>query len=101
MELKHQDVIIRPLVTERSMKLHGFGKYVFQVHSVSNKTQIKKSVENLFKVKVKKVNVISVRGKRRQFGRAIGKTSDWKKAIVTLMPGEKIIIKGIELFEEA
>lgn len=100
MNLKHQDVVLRPIVTERTMEQQALGKYTFQVHPKANKVQVRKAVEELFKVRVEKVNAIKVRGKTRRFGRVVGKTADWKKVIVTLKPGDKIIIKGIELFEE-
>ncbi len=100
MNLKHQDIVLRPIVTERTMQQQALGKYTFQVHPKANKIQVRKAIEELFKVRVQKVNSIKVRGKQRRFGRVIGKTSDWKKVLVTLKPGDKIIIKGIELYEE-
>jgi large subunit ribosomal protein L23 len=100
MQLKHEEIILRPIVTERTMQQQALGKYTFQVHPKANKIQIRKAIEHLFKVRVVKVNTLKVRGKVRRFRHTIGKTSDWKKVIVTLKPGDKIIIKGIEMFEE-
>lgn len=100
MNLPHEEIIVRPLMTEQSMVGQSMGKYAFQVHPKANKIQIRRAVERLFKVRVIKVNTAKVPGKIRRFGRAIGKTSDWKKAVVTLKSGDKIIIKGIEMFEE-
>lgn len=100
MNIKQEEIIVKPIVTERSMGQQAIGKYTFKVHPKANKIQIRKAVENLFKVRVQKVNTMKVRGKMRRFGQTIGKTSDWKKVIVTLKPGEKIIVKGIEMYEE-
>lgn len=100
MKLIHQDVVLRPIMTERSMEQQALGKYTFQVHPKANKIQVRNAIEKLFKVRVVKVNALTMRGKMRRFGRSIGKTSDWKKVVVTLKPGDKIIIKGIEMFEE-
>lgn len=95
-----QEIILRPLVTEKSTEgVTKENKYTFQVHRKANKIQIKNAVEALFKVKVMKVTTISLRGKMRRFGRAVGKTSDWKKAQVTLKEGDRIQIPGLELFE--
>lgn len=101
MNLNPQEIIIRPMITERSMDQRALGKYTFEVHRHANKVQIQKAVAALFKVHVIKVNTIAVPGKVRRVGRSTGKTANRRKAIVTLKPGEKIIIKGIELFEES
>ena len=100
MNLKHEEIILRPIVTERTMQQQALGKYTFQVHNNANKVQIRKAVEHLFKVHVAKVNTLHIHGKVRRFRRTMGRTPDWKKVIVTLKPGDKIIIKGIETFEE-
>lgn len=90
-----QDVIIRPVVTEKSVNLAQQGnKYTFYVDKKANKIEIKKAVEDLFKVKVLVVNTMIVKGKRKRVGRFRGRTPDKKKAIVTLRPGDKI-----EIFE--
>ena len=84
-------VIKRPLVTEKSTSQRNKeNKYSFQVDKNATKIQIAKVVENLFKVKVMKVNTMIVRGKKRRLGAHEGKRSDWKKAIVTLKEGDTI-----------
>jgi large subunit ribosomal protein L23 len=88
------DVIDHPLVTEKSSYLLTEDKYAFRVAKRANKTQIKQAVEKAFKVRVLAVNVMNVRGKQRRWGRKRTLAPDWKKAIVTLAPGDKI-----ELFE--
>jgi large subunit ribosomal protein L23 len=87
------DIIIRPLITEKS-NVHKelYNKVSFVVRRDANKVQIKKAVENIFKVKVAKVNTIIVRGKMRRYGRYIGKRASYKKAIVTLEKGYNIDI---------
>ncbi len=86
-------VIERPLLTEKSMDLSHMGKYTVRVSTDANKIEIADAVEAIFKVNVVKVNTIRVRGKKRRVGRfAEGKTSDWKKAIVTLKTGQSITL---------
>ncbi|NLJ79920.1 MAG: 50S ribosomal protein L23 [Firmicutes bacterium] len=89
-----RDVIIRPIVTEKSTGLMEDNKYTFEVNLRSNKTQIKAAIEEIFKVKVLNVNTSRVKGKLRRMGRHEGYRSDWKKAIVTLEEGQRI-----EVFE--
>ncbi len=85
------NIVIRPLVTEQGMHFANTrGAYSFEVAKSANKTQIKKAVENLYGVKVNKVNTAMCRGKFRRKGRSIGKTPDWKKAIVYLDPEHHI-----------
>ncbi len=86
-----QDVIIKPIITERSMEGLQVGKYTFKVAKAANKIEIAQAVEELFGVKVAKVNTISVRGRQKRMGKNTGFTPDWKKAIVTLVKGEKTI----------
>ena len=87
-----QDIIIKPVITEHSMDCLQHGKYTFKVAKNANQVEIAKAVEQLFKgVKVAKVNTVSVRGKMKRMGRNEGRTSDWKKAIVTLAEGSKTI----------
>jgi len=86
--------LVKPMVSEKSSFLTADGKYVFVVNLDANKIEIKKSVEAVYNVRVKDVNVINMRGKRVRFGRVWGKTNDWRKAVVTLEPGDKI-----ELYE--
>jgi large subunit ribosomal protein L23 len=96
---KIQDVIVRPLITERSTLLREKGKYSFEVHPDATKQEIKNAVELIFKkekVEVLKVNTTNVPAKIRRFGRNLSKAYRWKKAIVSLKPGHKI-----EFFEGA
>ena len=87
-----QDIIIAPVITERSMTVARDKKYTFRVAKDANKIEIKKAVEELFRgTEVSKVNTISVRGKFRRYGRNEGYTEAWKKAIVTLTAGSKTI----------
>lgn len=88
------EVLRRPLVTEKNTDLHALGKYAFEVAREANKPQVKEAVEKAFKVKVVSVNVINVPGKMRRGGRRRVMSPPWKKAVVTLEPGQKI-----ELFE--
>jgi large subunit ribosomal protein L23 len=83
-------VLRRPLVTEKSTELQTQNKYAFEIADEANKPMVKEAVEAAFKVKVTKVNVVSMRGKARRVGRRIVQTRDWKKAIVTLAAGDKI-----------
>lgn len=85
-----QDIVIKPIITEDSMERLQDGKYTFQVAKDANKVEIAKAVEELFDVKVAKVNTISVKGKQKRMGRSVGFRPDWKKAIVTL-EGDKTI----------
>ena len=83
--------IVRPLLTERSTILkEKFNQYLFETSLGATKPDIKKAVEDLFKVKVESVRTMIVTGKFRRFGRGGGMRSDWKKAIVTLKEGQKI-----------
>ncbi len=89
-------IILKPVITEQSMDCAAQGKYTFRVASDSNKFEIKDALEKIFKVKVMKVNIINISGKERRRGRIVGKTSSWKKAIVTLKKGDKIeIFEGV------
>lgn len=88
--MRPREVIRRPVITEESMERTAEGKYTFAVHPDANKTEIKNAVETLFKVKVKKVNTVTMRGKERRVGVHRGRRPDWKKAIVTLEEGQRI-----------
>ena len=85
------DIIIKPVITEQSMEATEDKKYVFQVAIDANKVEIKKAVEEIFGVKVEKVNTISVRGRYRRQGMHAGYTAASKKAIVTLKKDSKEI----------
>ena len=86
-----QDIIIKPIITEASMMGVAFKKYTFKVAADANKVEIAKAVEELFGVKVAKVNTINVSGKMRRYGRFEGYKASWKKAIVTLTEDSKTI----------
>ncbi|MGI6468562.1 MAG: 50S ribosomal protein L23 [Syntrophomonadaceae bacterium] len=86
----YRDIIIKPIVTEKSMGLLADNKYTFIVDKKANKTEIKNAIENIFNVRVDKVYTMVVRGKPKRQGRSMGRTPDRKKAIVTLKPGQKI-----------
>ena len=90
------DVIISPIITENTMDMAADKKYAFKVAKDSNKTEIRKALEEVFGVEVAKVNIVNVNGKRKRLGRTFGTTSSYKKAIVTLTPDSK----EIELFQE-
>ena len=86
-----EEVIVRPVVTEKSNDGLQEGKYTFEVNKKATKVEIAKAVEKLFEVKVLKVNTMMVNGKKKRVGYHQGRTSDWKKAIVTIdtNPSEK------------
>jgi large subunit ribosomal protein L23 len=84
-------IIERPLLTEKSMDMSHSGKYTFRVSRDANKIEIREAVNKIFNVEVVKVNTLTVKGKKKRVGRfPQGKTSDWKKAIVTLKTGQTI-----------
>ena len=88
--MEARDILVRPLITERTTQLMAEGKYVFVVAKAANKIEIAKAVSEIFKVKVAKVNTVNVIGKAKRMGRTQGKRPDYKKAIVKLAPGETI-----------
>ena len=90
-----QDIVIKPVITEKSMAGISLKRYTFRVSKEANKIEIASAVEELFGVKVAKVNTMHVRGRMKKVGKFSGYTSDWKKAIVTL----KEESKTIEFFE--
>jgi large subunit ribosomal protein L23 len=93
---KH-DVLIQPLLTEKITAMREAGNKVgFMVRPDANRIEIKRAVESVLNVKVVRVNVMTVPGKVKRMGRFAGKRPDWKKAIVTLKPGEKL-----EMYESA
>jgi large subunit ribosomal protein L23 len=84
-------VIIRPLLTEKNAMLkETLNKVAFEVATDANKIEVKKAVEEAFKVSVDSVNILNVRGKVKRLGRTFGKRRDWKKAVVTLKEGDTI-----------
>ncbi len=95
-DIKYYDVILRPIITEKSMNAMGEKKYTFLVHPDANKTQVKEAVEKMFEgTKVKSVNTMNLDGKTKRRGMTFGKTAQRKKAIVSLTEDSK----DIEIFE--
>jgi large subunit ribosomal protein L23 len=88
------EVLRRPLITEKNTMLSAQNKYTFEVAREANKPMIREAVEKIFKVDVTKVNTSNVRGKMRRVRRDRGMTRSWKKAVVTLKPGQRIDIFG-------
>lgn len=82
--MKAEDIIIKPIITEKSNLDMQYGRYTFKVNPKATKIEIAHAVSKLFNVKVLKVNTITVKGKLKRVGRSEGRTSDWKKAIVTI-----------------
>ncbi len=93
--MQAHDIIIRPIITEKSMLGMSLKKYTFKVMKEANKIEIANAVEEIFGVKVDKVRTLHVRGKKRRRGKTIGWTPSWKKAIVKLKEDSK----GIEFFD--
>lgn len=95
-DLKYYDIILKPVVTEKSMNVMADKKYTFMVHPDATKTQIKEAVEKMFEgTKVRRVNTLNIPGKTKRRGTAVGKTSKGKKAIVFLTEESK----DIEIFQ--
>ena len=95
-DLKYYDVILRPVVTEKSMNIMADKKYTFMVHPDATKAQIREAVEKMFEgTRVAKVNTLNIGGKRRRRGMTFGYTAKSKKAIVSLTEDSK----DIEIFE--
>lgn len=85
-----RDIIIKPVISEKSTFLRQFGKYEFIVSPFANKIEVKKAIEDIFGVKVEKVNIVNIKGKMKRMGMFVGKTSGYKKALVTLAEGHSI-----------
>ncbi|MBW7874423.1 MAG: 50S ribosomal protein L23 [Candidatus Cloacimonetes bacterium] len=96
MNLNNTDILLRPLMSEKAYVESNLNKYRFAVHTKANKIQIKGAVEELFRVKVVDVNVHTMKGKRKRFGRYHAMGADWKKAVVTLQDGQTL-----DFFEKA
>jgi large subunit ribosomal protein L23 len=98
--MDYQDVLRRPVITEKNTRLMEIGQYCFVVSKDANKIQIKDAVEKAFRVDVVAVNVMNVRGKERKRSsrqsrrQSVGRTPSWKKAIVTLQEGQSIDVFG-------
>lgn len=89
-----REIIIKPVVTEKSVDLMQENKYCFKVAKDADKIEIKNAIEEIFKVTVVNVNTVNVHGKMKRMGRTQGMTASWKKAVVTLREGD-----SIEVFE--
>ena len=89
--MEARDIILAPVVTEKSVSVLAEKKYTFKVAKEANKIEIARAVAEIFGVKVAKVNTISMKGRKRRMGRNEGYTSDWKKAVVTLTEESKTI----------
>ncbi len=95
--MEPSQVIIRPVVSEKTFVLAEAGKYTFRVHERAHKTQIRQAIEQLFDVHVVEIRTASVKSKPKRRGRTAGRTRQWKKAIIQLQPGETIpIFRGLE-----
>jgi large subunit ribosomal protein L23 len=98
--MEHSQVIIRPVVSEKSYVLSGLHRYTFRVHHEAHKTQIRQAVEALFDVHVVEVRTSSVKSKPKRRGTTSGRTRSWKKAIVQVREGESIpIFQGLAALE--
>ena len=84
------DIILAPVITEKSAAMEAEGKYVFKVANKANKTEVRQAIEKKFNVKVEKVNIVNSHPKHKRVGRYEGMTSRYKKAIVTLAKGSTI-----------
>ena len=93
MTMDHYDIIRVPRITEKGARLKEQSNVLtFEVRNDANKVQVRKAIEVIFKVKVLDVTTVNVAGKKKRMGTRLGRRSDWKKAFVTLKPGEKIDI---------
>jgi len=92
--MNSNDIIIRPIISEKTTEFMEQQKYVFQVARDANKPMVKKALKELFNVTPEKINILNVRGRNRRLRFRVGKRAAWKKAIVTLNAGDKI-----EIFE--
>ena len=91
------DIIRRPIITEKTTnQKEAFNQFSFEVAPKANRVEIKKAIEDVFSVRVSAVRTLHIRGKLKRRGRILGRRRSWKKAVVTLMPGERI-----EFFEGA
>ena len=98
MSIKGNTILIRPVITERSMSQTNSGRYTFAVAKAATKQEIAQAVAESFKVDVIAVNTATVHGKTRRVGKKLGRQSDWKKAVVTIGEGqriEKYFVEGV------
>ncbi len=95
--MDHSQVILRPVVSEKSYVLAGAGRYTFRVHPDAHKTQIRQAIEALFDVHVLEVRTVNVKSKPKRRGHTAGRSRSWKKAVVQVREGEEIpIFAGLE-----
>ncbi len=94
--MDHNQIIIKPVITEKASALAEQNKYVFKIANSATRKDVKKAIEEIYKVKVLKANFITVKSRGRRKGQIKGKSAEWKKAIMTLKKGDKI-----EIFEGA
>lgn len=95
--MEHTQVIIRPVVSEKSYVLASNDRYTFRVHEKANKTQIRQAIEALFEVNVVEVRTMSVKSKPKRRGYTSGRTRSWKKAVVQIKPGQQIpVFQGLQ-----
>ena len=86
-----KQLVLRPIITEKSIGRVALRKYTFEVHPETNKIEVKKAIKDIYKVDAVKVNIINHKGKEKKYrGRISGKTKDWKMAAITLRKGQKI-----------
>ena len=89
-------VLVKPLVTEKASNLGVLNKYVFEIATNMNKIEVKKAIRTIYNVEPVKINIAKFKGKNVRYGRVKGKTKSWKKAIITLKPGDKIeVYEGV------
>ena len=90
------NIIVKPLISEKSAVLAGLNQYVFVVRKNVNRIQVRSAIKHMYGVSPISINILNVRGKKVRFGRRIGKRNDWKKAIVTLPKGQTInVYEGV------
>jgi large subunit ribosomal protein L23 len=95
--MEHSQVIIRPVVSEKSYALAAAGRYTFRIHADAHKTQVRQAVEALFDVHVVEVRTMSVKSKPKRRGRSVGRSRQWKKAMVQVREGESIpVFAGLD-----
>jgi len=89
-------VLVRPLITEKAAELGALNKYIFAVDPSMNKIEVKKAIRKIYEVDPVRINILNFSGKKVRYGRIQGKTKSWKKAVVTLKPGDKIeVYEGV------
>ena len=89
-------ILLKPLITEKASSLGSLNKYVFAIDPRMNKVEVKKAVRTIYKVEPIKVNISNIVGRQVRFGKVKGKTKSWKKAVITLRPGDKIeVYEGV------